>query len=116
MQTITIGLLGLGTVGGGVVKLLQEHVAKIEQTTNVHFVLKRVAVAHLDKARNVTLPDDTILTDQLDEVLNDPEIQVIVETMGTVSYTHLEFLYPQSHSQFYQQGIPCRQHVEQMME
>ncbi len=28
MQTITIGLLGLGTVGGGVVKLLQEHVAK----------------------------------------------------------------------------------------
>lgn len=45
MQTITIGLLGLGTVGGGVVKLLQEHAAKIEQTTNVHFVLKRVAVA-----------------------------------------------------------------------
>ena len=82
MQTITIGLLGLGTVGGGVVKLLQEHAAKIEQTTNVHFVLKRVAVAHLDKPRNVTLPDDTILTDQLDEVLNDPEIQVIVETMG----------------------------------
>ena len=85
MQTITIGLLGLGTVGGGVVKLLQEHAAKIEQTTNVHFVLKRVAVAHLDKPRNVTLPDDTILTDQLDEVLNDPEIQVIVETMGTIN-------------------------------
>lgn len=85
MQTITIGLLGLGTVGGGVVKLLQEHATKIEQTTNVHFVLKRVAVAHLDKPRQVNLPDETILTDQLDDVLNDPEIQIIVETMGTVN-------------------------------
>lgn len=85
MQTITIGLLGLGTVGGGVVKLLQEHAAKIEQTTNVHFILKRVAVAHLNKPRNVTLPGNTILTDQLDEVINDPEIQIIVETMGTVN-------------------------------
>lgn len=66
-------------------KLLQEHAAKIEQTTNVHFILKRVAVAHLDKPRNVSLPDKTILTDQIDEVLNDPEIQIIVETMGTVN-------------------------------
>ena len=33
MQTITIGLLGLGTVGGGVVKLLQEHAAKNSSKT-----------------------------------------------------------------------------------
>lgn len=85
MRTIKIGLLGLGTVGGGVVKLLQEHAAKIEQTTNVHFILKRVAVAHLNKPRKVSLPDETILTDQIDEVLNDPEIQIIVETMGTIN-------------------------------
>lgn len=85
MQTITIGLLGLGTVGGGVVKLLQEHASKIEQTTGVHFVLKRVAVAHLNKPRKVNLPAETILTDQIDDVINDPEIQVIVETMGTVN-------------------------------
>lgn len=85
MQTITIGLLGLGTVGGGVVKLLQEHAPKIEQTTGVHFVLKRVAVAHLNKPRKVELPPETVLTDQLDTVINDPEIQIIVETMGTVN-------------------------------
>ncbi|MBB1085632.1 homoserine dehydrogenase [Limosilactobacillus fastidiosus] len=85
MRTIKIGLLGLGTVGGGVVKLLQEHAAKIEQTTNVHFILKRVAVAHLNKPRKFSLPEETILTDQIDEVLNDPEIQIIVETMGTIN-------------------------------
>lgn len=85
METIKIGLLGLGTVGSGVVNLLQEHAAKIEQTSNIHFVLKRVAVAHLDKPRDVTLPDTTALTDQIEEVIDDPEIQIVVETMGTVN-------------------------------
>ncbi|MCI1974900.1 MAG: homoserine dehydrogenase [Limosilactobacillus sp.] len=85
MQTITIGLLGLGTVGSGVAKLLQEHAAKIEQTTNVHFVLKRVAVAHLNKPRKVSLPAETSLTDQIDEVINDPKIQIVIETMGTIN-------------------------------
>lgn len=84
MRTITLGLLGLGTVGSGVVKLLQTQQAKLEQTADVHFHLKRVAVAHLAKHRNDPLPAGTVLTDQIDDVLNDQEIQVVIETMGTI--------------------------------
>ncbi|UNL37095.1 homoserine dehydrogenase [Limosilactobacillus reuteri] len=84
MQTINIGLLGLGTVGSGVVQLLQKQALKIEATTNVRFNLKRVAVAHLNKRREATLPSSTKLTDQISEVVNDPEIQIVIETMGTI--------------------------------
>lgn len=85
MRTITLGLLGLGTVGSGVVKLLQAQQAKLEQTAQVHFHLKRVAVAHLAKHRNDPLPSGTVLTDNIDDVLNDQDIQVVIETMGTVN-------------------------------
>lgn len=85
MQEITIGLLGLGTVGSGVVKLLEEHAKKIEQTAHSHFILKKVAVAHLDKPRNVSLPTSAVLTDSIEEVVNDPDIDVVIETMGTIS-------------------------------
>lgn len=84
MRTITLGLLGLGTVGSGVVKLLQAQQAKLAQTAQVHFHLKRVAVAHIAKHQNDPLPTDTVLTDNISDVLNDPDIQVVIETMGTV--------------------------------
>ncbi|MEY8441872.1 homoserine dehydrogenase [Lactobacillaceae bacterium 24-114] len=85
MQKITIGLLGLGTVGSGVVKLLEEHAPKIEQIAHTHFILKKVVVAHLDKPRNISLPSSTILIDSIDNVVNDPDIDVVIETMGTIS-------------------------------
>lgn len=84
MRTITLGLLGLGTVGSGVVKLLQSQQAKLEQTANAHFVLKTVAVHHLAKHVNDPLPAGTKLTDQIDDVINDQNIQVVIETMGTI--------------------------------
>jgi homoserine dehydrogenase len=75
-KTVTLGMIGLGTVGGGVYKLLQRY-------GNVS--LTRVAVRDLDKARQ-RFPDmpDTTLTNDPWQVVNDPDIQLVVEVMGGV--------------------------------
>jgi homoserine dehydrogenase len=71
MAKVVVGMLGLGTVGTGVVKLLSNHRS---------LSLKRVAVKDLTKAREVD-PRCQLTTDP-DEVVNDPEIEVLIEVMG----------------------------------
>lgn len=79
MARVVLGMLGLGTVGTGVVELLSKH---------RHLTLKKVAVKDLEKARS-TKPGCPLTTD-VNEIINDPEIEVLVEVMGgenpTVSY------------------------------
>lgn len=85
METITIGLLGLGTVGKGVVTLLQTQAAKIARTQDFRFKLKSVAVHNLAHHQGDRLPAGTILTDKVTDVVDDPEIQIVVEAMGTIA-------------------------------
>ena len=71
MAKVVVGMLGLGTVGTGVVKLLSNHKS---------LTLKRVAVKDLSKAREVD-PRCQVTTNP-EEVVNDPEIEVLIEVMG----------------------------------
>ena len=71
MSRVVVGMLGLGTVGAGVVKLLSNH---------RDLVLKKVAVRDLAKARDVNPGCE--LTDRPEDVVDDPEIEVLVEVMG----------------------------------
>jgi homoserine dehydrogenase len=84
METITIGLLGLGTVGKGVVTLLQKQAAKIARTQDFRFKLKSVAVHNRTRHQNDDLPAGTILTEKVTDVVDDPEIQIVIEAMGTI--------------------------------
>jgi len=81
-REINIGILGLGTVGQGVLKVLQENKEFIEKKIYPNkIVLKKLA----DKDKNKVLPDKTfyeIFTDSAEEVINDPEIDIVVETIG----------------------------------
>ncbi|HER24976.1 MAG TPA: homoserine dehydrogenase [Candidatus Atribacteria bacterium] len=83
-NTINIGILGLGTVGQGTLKVLQENKAFIEQKIYPKkIILKKLA----DKDKNKILPDKRfykIFTDSAEEVINDPEIEIVVETIGGV--------------------------------
>jgi homoserine dehydrogenase len=83
MRVIKIGVLGLGTVGSGVVRLLRDHQAKISSITGCQLEIKTIVVHNLTKQRNVDLAGIE-LTDQFEKVLHDPEIEVVVEVMGTV--------------------------------
>lgn len=73
MEKINIGLIGLGTVGGGVVKVLRDF-------KNIN--IKRIAVKNLSKKRNIEGLDESILTDNPFEIVNDKDIKIVVEVIG----------------------------------
>ena len=81
-EAINVGIVGLGTVGQGVIRVLRENKEFIEQKIFPRkIVLKRIA----DKDRNKILPESElykIFTDSTQEVVVDPEIDIIVETIG----------------------------------
>ncbi|KRM86462.1 homoserine dehydrogenase [Liquorilactobacillus vini] len=83
MQVIKIGVLGLGTVGSGVVRLLRDHQNKISSITGCKLEIKTIMVHDLNKKRDVDL-SGIKLTNQVDDLVNDPEIKIVVEVMGTV--------------------------------
>lgn len=75
MDKVKIGMIGLGTVGTGVLKTL----SGFEQIEVV-----KVAVKNLNKPRNIANFDKSILTDNPYDVVNNPDIQVVVEVVGGV--------------------------------
>ncbi len=81
-QKMIIGLAGLGTVGTGLVQLLHDNALEIERRTGKSILLKWVAVRDLTKSRQV--PEGTKLTDNPMDIVNDPEVQVIIEVMGGI--------------------------------
>ena len=76
MDKINIGLIGLGTVGSGVVKTL-------EKFDNIH--ISKIAVRDITKKRNIENLDDNVLTDNPFDIVNSPDIQIVVEVMGGVN-------------------------------
>jgi homoserine dehydrogenase len=81
MKKITVGLIGWGTVGSGVVKTLLENAAVIESRLGVPIELRRVADLDLERQRPISLPKE-MLTTRADDILEDPEIHIVIELMG----------------------------------
>ena len=79
--TINVGLMGLGTVGGGVAGALLEHAADIERKTGRAVSLRRALVRDAGRTRNPALPPGVITTNP-EDILADPNIHVVVEMMG----------------------------------
>lgn len=75
-KKIKIGLIGLGTVGSGVFKTLQNF-------KNVEVV--KIAVHNKNKKRNIEGLDESIITDDAYEVVNNPEIQIVAELVGGIN-------------------------------
>ncbi len=77
---IKVGIVGVGTVGTSVVQILRDNADVISARAGVDIVVKSGVVRNLNKDRGL----DIILTDDVDEVVNDSEIDVVVELMGGV--------------------------------
>ncbi|HYG70397.1 MAG TPA: homoserine dehydrogenase [Anaeromyxobacteraceae bacterium] len=83
MREVGIGIAGFGTVGGGVVSILRRHANEIERRLGARIVVRRVALRDPDKARTVEI-DRALVTARLEDLLEDPEIAVVVELIGGV--------------------------------
>jgi homoserine dehydrogenase len=83
MRKINLGILGLGTVGTGVVKLIQEHADLLRKKVGAPLQIARIADVDLEKPRGVSL-DRGLLTRDANEVVEDPEIQIVAELIGGV--------------------------------
>ena len=79
---LRIGLAGLGTVGGGLVQLLQTNQETIEQRVGRRIELKKVLVHNLAKKRTISLPPGVVLTDDPRALTDDPDIDALVEVIG----------------------------------
>ncbi|WP_312695725.1 homoserine dehydrogenase, partial [Leuconostoc pseudomesenteroides] len=79
-----IGLFGLGTVGTGVVKILQQNAHQITERTGANLVVRHAVVHNLNKQRAGFVQNFPI-TDQPSDILNNPDIQIVVEVMGGIS-------------------------------
>lgn len=81
MKTIGLGLLGGGTVGGGLAGLLRQNGDAIAARTGVSLAIRRVAVRDLAKARPDALAGAALTTDPT-TVVDDPSVDVVVELLG----------------------------------
>jgi len=83
MPQINLGILGLGTVGSGVVKLIQEHADLLSKKIGASLCIKKIADLDLESPRGIKL-DRSLLTTDGNEVVEDKEIQIVVELIGGI--------------------------------
>lgn len=83
MRSIHIGMLGLGQVGAGVLRILAENGPAIRDRIAATPVIKRVLVRELDKARALEVAPGLLTLDP-DDVLGDPEVRVVIELIGGI--------------------------------
>jgi len=82
-RLINIGILGFGTVGSGAVKVLWEQKEEIEKELGVELRIKKIVDQDWQRQRPVAVPPE-LKGKNLEEVLEDPELDILVEAIGGV--------------------------------
>jgi homoserine dehydrogenase len=85
MERLGVGLLGLGTVGSGVARLLDEQGERIARRAGRRFDLRWALVRDVHKPRRV--PHETRVVTDPRRIIEDPEVAIVVETMGGIEPT-----------------------------
>ncbi|AEH44500.1 homoserine dehydrogenase [Thermodesulfatator indicus DSM 15286] len=80
-MSIAIGIIGLGTVGSGTVKILFENQSLIKKRLGCPLIIKKIAVRDPSLPRLVEVPD-TLLTTDVESLFRDPDIKIVVELIG----------------------------------
>lgn len=83
VDPIIIGFIGCGVVGQGVLRVLQSNRLSIQHRINRPIIVKTICVRTPKTYQDLdVIPSHTVVTNQPDDVLTDPDIQVVVEVMG----------------------------------
>ena len=85
MQTpLRVGLIGLGTVGTGVARILSDHAERTTERAGRPIEIRRVAVRDVGKPREIAFSADVLTTDAM-ALAQDPDLDVVLELMGGIS-------------------------------
>jgi len=83
MKPARVALIGFGTVGSGVAKLLLEHQDRIQRRTGRPVELCRIVDKDLHRPRNVSVPRE-LLSSDVAPAINDPNVDIIIELIGGI--------------------------------
>ncbi len=83
MRPVTLGILGLGTVGSGVVKILRQNAEVLERRVGIPLHVRQIAVRDLKAKRAVAVEPELLTTDPW-AIVRDPAIDIVVELMGGI--------------------------------
>jgi len=81
-DTVTLGIFGGGTVGGGIVEILSKKAEYFQQLTGKSIQVKKICVRDASKPRDFTVPEGCSIVTSYDDILNDGSIDMAVEVMG----------------------------------
>lgn len=81
MKPVKVGILGLGTVGGGTVNVLKRNAAEIARRAGREIIITRASAKDLNKARICDTQGIILTTNPLD-IINDPDIDIVLELIG----------------------------------
>ncbi len=81
MRKVKIGILGAGTVGAGVYELLKKNRDLIARKSGIDVEVKRVADKDINRKELLNIPS-TVFTESADDVISDPDIEIVVELIG----------------------------------
>lgn len=81
MDSIKVGLIGFGTIGTGVVRVLQKNAALLQQRLGKSLQLAKIADLDIVTDRGVTVAPELLSTD-VDEVISNPDVDVVIELIG----------------------------------
>lgn len=81
IKLLRLGILGLGTVGSGVVKILEKKAENIKNKVGTEVKIKKILVNNLEKERDIEINRD-LLTNKVEDIIDNPEIDIVVELIG----------------------------------
>lgn len=80
---VNVGLLGFGTVGGGVYQIILNHQEELRHRVGSDIEVKKILIKNEDKKRDIQV-DPKLLTKQPEEIIHDPNIDIVIEVMGGI--------------------------------
>lgn len=88
MQTLNIGIIGVGVVGSAVVRILEQNKSLITARCGVNFVIKQGVTRDIQKSKKALKGVEIPLSNDIDSILNDAQIDVVIELMGGVELAY----------------------------
>lgn len=83
MFEVKVGFLGFGNVGTGAYRIIRDNGSSITKSEGINLKVEKILVRNSKKKREVEI-DQSLITDNIDDIINNPDISIVAEFMGGV--------------------------------